>query len=177
MFSPARLPYVFLFSTAILFSTASCTPAVQNSIQCYSEPRVYKFQLSACEADPHSIGIHGLWPEWSQNCDGPNAGPYDFDVDEMNLEDIEPQMKQDWFSCPEFHHTQTWFWTHEWQKHGRCALSAELFKTPREYNHFRGGGRDFINGHAGASNEISTLKIIRETSSGSLHGLLHCDRR
>jgi ribonuclease T2 len=57
--------------------------------------------------------LHGLWPEWAQDCKGT---PFS----EKALEPIRPEMESLYRSCPEFGKTNLDFWDHEWSKHGTC---------------------------------------------------------
>lgn len=93
----------------------------------YPGGECYELRLQKCDgASPYTL--HGLWPQWSSNCQGP-----DFNMSAISS--IQDQMKTKWGSCPEFGQTNEKFWSHEWSKHGTCAgLASELdfFKTALE---------------------------------------------
>ena len=62
--------------------------------------------------------LHGLWPEWGQNC-----GSEEFD--ESQISSIEGDMEKYWLSCPEYSDTNLEFWDHEWSKHGTCTSDVQ----------------------------------------------------
>lgn len=63
--------------------------------------------------------LHGLWPEWGQNCAGDA-----FDVSQISS--IKSQMEKYWLSCPEYSDSNEEFWSHEWSKHGTCTTMSQL---------------------------------------------------
>ena len=63
--------------------------------------------------------LHGLWPEWQNECEGP-------DFDENVLKDIHDEMEKKWPSCPEYGESEQEFWSHEWKKHGTCSGMGQL---------------------------------------------------
>merc|ERR1711957_469635 len=58
--------------------------------------------------------LHGIWPDWTQDCSGPK---FDISV----LAPIRSEMEAKWLSCPEYAKNNEEFWTHEWEKHGTCS--------------------------------------------------------
>jgi len=54
--------------------------------------------------------LHGLWPEWKQDCQAP---AFDYNL----LKPILPEMEKKW---PSLHENKD-FWAHEWTKHGSCS--------------------------------------------------------
>merc|ERR1711998_641477 len=61
--------------------------------------------------------LHGLWWEGRNGCGGK--------FDDSAVVDLEPAMRRVWRSCPEYHNTDEWFWSHEWTKHGSCTKMSE----------------------------------------------------
>merc|ERR1719450_328417 len=72
-------------------------------------------QLQQCDGSD-KITLHGLWPQWAEDCSGP-----EFDVD--TISDL--PMKSDWPSCPGHHSSNQEFWAHEWKTHGTCTGMSE----------------------------------------------------
>lgn len=66
---------------------------------------------------PH-WSIHGLWPNWGENCK--DAPPFSEDV----ILPIRPQLERFWPSCQG--RPNEWFWEHEWSKHGSCSKMDQL---------------------------------------------------
>ena len=76
--------------------------------------------------------IHGLWPtrkdgSYPQFCDGI---PKDFDLD--LVKEIQKELEKYWINVtPKSSATQ--FWSHEYQKHGKCAQREELLRHEIDY--------------------------------------------
>ena len=93
----------------------------------------FVFALEKCnESSPWTI--HGLWPQYSEK-----DWPSDCTKEAFNqsaIADLMPEINQYWSTCPNDHHSETWFLTHEWTKHGTCAPSNwtqhYYFKTALE---------------------------------------------
>ncbi|CAD7931331.1 unnamed protein product [Amoebophrya sp. A25] len=110
--------------------------------------KIFRLQLQKCEGKDE-VSIHGLWPEWAEYCPGPK-------FHKSGIEDLMPRMEADWFSCQsrtilQAEHggerrylrsssrttssssskkSNTWFWTHEWERHGTCS------EFPDEHSYF-----------------------------------------
>lgn len=83
--------------------------------QCkYPGGECYELAMQKCNGNKTAT-LHGLWPEWGNYC---KAGE-DFNLD--TLAPIIDEMRIKWASCPEYHNSDTEFWTHEWNKHGKCS--------------------------------------------------------
>mmetsp|Transcript_55994 Transcript_55994/g.131037 ORF Transcript_55994/g.131037 Transcript_55994/m.131037 type:complete len:479 (+) Transcript_55994:43-1479(+) len=81
--------------------------------QCvYPGGHCYELRFQRCEGSKRWT-LHGLWPEWTNYCEGPA-----FD---QSLLPNETLMDEAWPSCPEYGESNVDFWTHEWEKHGRCT--------------------------------------------------------
>ncbi|GIL78121.1 hypothetical protein Vretimale_7432 [Volvox reticuliferus] len=78
----------------------------------------------------YTFTIHGLWPTnnsrpYPRNCDP--SKPFD----SGNVASIRGELETYW---PSTGHTYEWFWGHEWDAHGTCALSV----FPTQLAYFRG---------------------------------------
>eukprot|EP01059_Diplonema_ambulator_P000984 TRINITY_DN10758_c0_g1_i1.p1 TRINITY_DN10758_c0_g1~~TRINITY_DN10758_c0_g1_i1.p1 ORF type:complete len:159 (+),score=36.76 TRINITY_DN10758_c0_g1_i1:45-479(+) len=74
----------------------------------------YRLQL---EKDTSIWTIHGLWPEWGQDC-------RKVTFNETVLKPILPQLEEYW---PSDQGSDATFWQHEWEKHGSCADNMDEF--------------------------------------------------
>jgi len=107
---------------------------------------VYRLQLQICSGHD-SASLHGLWPEWAEYCDGPK-----FEI--SKLHDLQPELEQKWASCTHRNNrvrdqeeqedhapsstsrgraslrADTWFWRHEWERHGKCAAQQFFPNDP-----------------------------------------------
>ena len=91
---------------------------------------------SFCETQkctPHSDhwAIHGAWPEnkdgsWPQNCC--TKKPFDINV----LKPIESELIAAWSSL-KVGGTNSQFWSHEYEKHGTCAVESPMMKDELSY--------------------------------------------
>ena len=63
--------------------------------------------------------IHGLWPQWSANSWPSNCPGAAFDMELLNP--LQPLIKKYMPTCQDSGHTQEWFLSHEWSKHGTCS--------------------------------------------------------
>lgn len=64
--------------------------------------------------------IHGLWPQWANNCPGPA-----FNI--RALSSLTNKLNNDWPSCVGTGGNVA-FWQHEWEKHGTCSkLSLQSY--------------------------------------------------
>ena len=92
---------------------------LSQAVQCiYPHGECYELKLQKCNGST-SWTLHGLWPEWQNECEGP-------DFDENILKDIHDEMEQKWPSCPEYGESEGEFWSHEWKKHGTCSGMGQL---------------------------------------------------
>lgn len=75
------------------------------------------FALSLC-AGSYYYTIHGLW----------NTQTYCYGkpFNKTALNPIAGDLKKAWRSCPGFNHTNSWLWSHEWNKHGKCFNITQL---------------------------------------------------
>lgn len=102
---------------ALLVAVATFLPA-QATICKYPGGSCYELRLQQCDGSS-TWTIHGLWPQWDDDCSGE-----DFDIDK--LDSIRDRLDQDWYSCPEYHDSNTKFWQHEWEKHGTCTGMSQV---------------------------------------------------
>jgi len=86
------------------------------------------------EDKPSIWSIHGIWPTLSGSS-GPNFCTK-VTFDETAIEPIESDLNLYWYEISS-KKDPTEFWSHEWIKHGSCALQLTDFKT--EYKYFEGG--------------------------------------
>lgn len=92
---------------------------LSQAVQCiYPHGECYELKLQKCNGST-SWTLHGLWPEWQNECEGP-------DFDENVLKDIHDEMEKKWPSCPEYGESEQEFWSHEWKKHGTCSGMGQL---------------------------------------------------
>jgi len=78
----------------------------------YPGGECYELRFQRCKGSK-AWTLHGLWPEWGNYCEGPA-----FDASRLpNMS----KMDEAWPSCPEYGESNVLFWTHEWEKHGRCS--------------------------------------------------------
>ena len=82
-----------------------------------STRRAFHLQLEKCKGSDQ-WSIHGLWPEWGENCNGTA-----FDL--QALSDIEGALNVSWRTCPEYNSSISKFWGHEWSTHGTCSGLTE----------------------------------------------------
>lgn len=80
---------------------------------------MYMLALNKCDTND-DFTIHGLWPQysstkWPQYCN--NSSKLNMD----NLQNLMPQIRKYWLTCSQFNHTEEWFLSHEWSKHGTCT--------------------------------------------------------
>ena len=92
---------------------------LSSAVQCvYPHGECYELKLQKCKGSGNWT-LHGLWPEWQNECEGPQ-----FDMDA--LKDIHDEMESKWPSCPEYGESEEEFWSHEWQKHGTCSGMGQV---------------------------------------------------
>ncbi|CAH0555661.1 unnamed protein product [Brassicogethes aeneus] len=88
-------------------------------------------ETNSCYDVPHTHWtIHGLWPEWNIYC---NDNPLDM----SQLLNFEELLTQLWPTTRNltnqlFNDCVT-FWSHEWEKHGTCAMALPQFNTINKY--------------------------------------------
>eukprot|EP00406_Dinophysis_acuminata_P044038 CAMPEP_0179299484 /NCGR_PEP_ID=MMETSP0797-20121207/46541_1 /TAXON_ID=47934 /ORGANISM="Dinophysis acuminata, Strain DAEP01" /LENGTH=144 /DNA_ID=CAMNT_0021008921 /DNA_START=60 /DNA_END=490 /DNA_ORIENTATION=+ len=85
---------------------------------CPRQGECYHFQLQRCEG-ADKLTIHGLWPQWDENCEGP-------EFDSGDISSIRTDMESNWLSCPEHKMSNEEFWSHEWKRHGTCSKMPVL---------------------------------------------------
>jgi ribonuclease T2 family protein len=108
----------FLIITALAFVQGA------NSLE-------YFLALERCPSSPEGdFTIHGLWPQynstsWPQYCNTTEKFNY------TALTPLLPQIQKYWGTCTSFNHTEEWFLSHEWEKHGTCTpfTEAQYFGT------------------------------------------------
>jgi|TARA_Y100000389_G_C17383246_1_gene475542 ribonuclease I len=92
-----------------------------------SDTRFYYLSLiRESEYSEFGWGIHGLWPQYSQNSYPSFCKDVDFSIDA--LKPIMPELKEYWHSDME---PDADFWSHEYKKHGSC-----VFKPMTELAYF-----------------------------------------
>lgn len=104
-------------SAALSHPLKLLTSAAEQNCR-YPGGQCYSLSFNKCRGSD-TWTLHGLWPEWSQGCGGP-----DFDAGQISS--IRSQMDGDWLTCPEYHSTNEIFWAHEWSKHGSCSSMSEI---------------------------------------------------
>lgn len=110
---------LFAMSFSCKSAFALLNLSVCLAVQCvYPGGECYELKLQKCEG-MENWTLHGLWPEWQNECEGP-----DFDMDA--LKDIHDEMESKWPSCPEYGQSEEEFWSHEWTKHGTCSGMGQL---------------------------------------------------
>ena len=142
-----RLTAVFFVIFAALATLCLATPysgPVDNSalaVQGDSE-QAYVLSMQRCKGS-NSWTLHGLWPEWAQNCGN------DFSM--AKLAPLMSQLQTDWPSCPEFGKSNQEFWAHEHNKHLTCHIKRtgvsqlQAFQQSLDLLHkFRGRCQDSI---------------------------------
>lgn len=74
--------------------------------------------------------VHGLWPDNYSGDDPFYCDGESFDLDKLN--DLLPLMHQLW---PNVYadNTAYSFWKHEWDKHGKCAVSTGVYPDQHSY--------------------------------------------
>ncbi|EDQ84959.1 uncharacterized protein MONBRDRAFT_29788 [Monosiga brevicollis MX1] len=93
---------------------ALCVLALVAAVAASSDD-YYLLRLQVCDGQ---LTIHGLWPQWAQEC---NGSAFDVNL----LKPIRTQMESDWPSCVGNNGNED-FWAHEWSKHGTCTGLVEL---------------------------------------------------
>jgi len=78
---------------------------------------IWILALSYCSPHYNYYTIHGLWPSQNYCTNTPFS--------ENKIKSIESELNKYWPSCPKYHHTNKWLWTHEWTKHGTCTNMTE----------------------------------------------------
>ena len=92
-----------------------------------SDTRFYYLSLiRESEYSENGWGIHGLWPQYSQNSYPSFCKDVNFSIDA--LKPIMPELKEYWHSDME---PDADFWCHEYKKHGSC-----VFKPMTELEYF-----------------------------------------
>ncbi|XP_075718566.1 ribonuclease T2 [Rhinoderma darwinii] len=78
-----------------------------------------------CESLPNYWTLHGLWPDKSEmcNCSWP--------LDLSNIQDLLEEMNKWWPDI--LHPNGSYFWKHEWKKHGTCAASLLCLNSQHKY--------------------------------------------
>jgi len=74
--------------------------------------------MQTCQGSS-TFTLHGLWPEWANECSGTA-------LDVNALSSIRSDLEKYWLSCPEFGSDNETFWSHEWEKHGTCSGMGQL---------------------------------------------------
>ena len=88
-------------------------------------------ERTKCAAHKNKWSIHGAWPEnydgsWNENC----CTQHRFQAD--ILKPIESDLKKHWKTL-KAHSSNEKFWSHEYQKHGTCAIESPLLKDELSY--------------------------------------------
>ena len=96
-------------------SVFDCNAAAANELE--GDANYLVLALQKCQGSS-TWTLHGLWPEWGQNC-----GSEKFD--EAQISSIESDMEKYWLSCPEYSDSNVEFWDHEWSKHGTCTTDSQ----------------------------------------------------
>lgn len=86
----------------------------------------YLSLIRESEYTEYGWGIHGLWPQYSQNSYPSFCKDVNFSIDA--LKPIMPELKEYWHSDRE---PDADFWCHEYKKHGSC-----VFKPMTELEYF-----------------------------------------
>ncbi|XP_019515070.1 PREDICTED: ribonuclease T2 isoform X1 [Hipposideros armiger] len=80
-----------------------------------------------CRNPPDYWTIHGLWPDKAEECNR----SWHFNLDE--IKDLLQDMRIYW---PDVIHSSpngSFFWKHEWQKHGTCAAQLDALNSQKKY--------------------------------------------
>jgi len=83
------------------------------------------------EDKPSIWSIHGIWPTQS-GTSGPNFCT-NVTFHEADIDPVRPQLELYWYEINS-KKNPTEFWTHEWVKHGSCAVQLQELNT--EYKYF-----------------------------------------
>ncbi|XP_033000060.1 ribonuclease T2 isoform X2 [Lacerta agilis] len=94
---------------------------------------VHQWPVTVCKMNEHDCKedpllywtIHGLWPDKAEDCNR----TWHFDLSE--LQDLMGDMKKYWPDV--LHPNHTFFWKHEWEKHGTCAAMLESLNSEEKY--------------------------------------------
>ncbi len=121
-----------IFSIIILLISSASVSAIENNTVSGPVADYYILALSRCAyGDP--FGIHGLWPQWNLT----SWPEYCNMSDPLHISEIKsllPRLQKHWFSCDG---NDTWFWEHEWLKHGTCAVFSPFVYFISALNYFR----------------------------------------
>lgn len=80
-----------------------------------------------CRNPPDYWTIHGLWPDKAEECNR----SWHFNLEE--IKDLLQDMRIYW---PDVIHSSpngSFFWKHEWQKHGTCAAQLDALNSQKKY--------------------------------------------
>uniref|UniRef100_A0A670I6H8 Ribonuclease T2 n=1 Tax=Podarcis muralis TaxID=64176 RepID=A0A670I6H8_PODMU len=94
---------------------------------------VHQWPVTVCKMNEHDCKedpllywtIHGLWPDKAEDCNR----TWHFNLSE--LQDLMGDMKKYWPDV--LHPNHTFFWKHEWEKHGTCAAMLESLNSEEKY--------------------------------------------
>lgn len=86
---------------------------------------VCKMAEKQCEQLPNYWTLHGLWPDKSEMCN--DSWPFDL----SNIQDLLEDMNKWWPNI--LHPNCSYFWKHEWIKHGTCAASLSCLDSQHKY--------------------------------------------
>ncbi|XP_062503479.1 ribonuclease Oy-like isoform X2 [Corticium candelabrum] len=75
--------------------------------------------------------IHGLWPA-VYNVRGPSYCNDSYKLNVNSLQDLLPKLKYYWPNVFRGN-TDVNFWSHEWRKHGTCAMSVDFLNDEHDY--------------------------------------------
>ena len=101
---------------------------IQKIIKKDSSKKFY--YLSLIKENDNKWSIHGLWPQYSENSYPTFCKKLVFDINKLN--DILPELEENWYSFKKTVKDDEEFWKHEWEKHGSC-----MFTDMDEFNYFK----------------------------------------
>lgn len=145
---PAAAGRVFLCSFCLALFSLCCAQVLWRSgdhewkklIMVHHWPTTVCMEVgNNCRSPPDYWTIHGLWADKAEECNR----SWHFDLNE--IKDLLQDMNMYW---PDFLHSpsnRTFFWKHEWQKHGTCVAQLEALNSQQKYF---GKGLDLYRGLA-----------------------------
>ncbi|KAF7253380.1 Ribonuclease T2 [Varanus komodoensis] len=86
---------------------------------------VCKMNENECKDPVMYWTIHGFWPDKTDDCNR----TWHFNISE--LQDLMEDMREYWPDV--LHPNHTYFWKHEWEKHGTCAATLEALNSQKKY--------------------------------------------
>ena len=93
----------------------------------FGDTRFYYLSLiRESEYSDKGWGIHGLWPQYTENSYPSFCRDVTFDINELRT--ILPDLQKYWYSTESPNQD---FWEHEWKKHGSC-----MFQEMNELQYF-----------------------------------------